>query len=73
MIVEQAKAPQEDFNNCLKTILRGDKTKAQGNTLANINRLFNGRNDVIKFIEDYGSMNLEDKKSFRRTNNRNRT
>ena len=28
-------------------------------TLANINILFNARNDAIKFIEDYGSMILE--------------
>ena len=72
--IEQAKDSQEDFNNYLKTIRRGNKTKKQGNTLANINRLFNGRNDAIKFIEDYGSMILEaKKKSCRRTSNRNRT
>ena len=52
MTIEQAKASQEDFNNYLKTIRRGNKTKEQGNTLANINRLFNGRNDAIKFIEE---------------------
>ena len=28
-------------------------------TLANINKLFNGRNDVIKFVDDYGLMILE--------------
>ena len=31
-------------------------------TLANINVLFNARNNAIKFIEDYGSMILEAKK-----------
>ena len=31
-------------------------------TLANINILFNARNDAIKFIEDYGSMILETKR-----------
>ena len=31
-------------------------------TLANINLLFNGRNDAIKFVEDYGSMILEAKR-----------
>ena len=34
----------------------------QGNTLANISMLFNGKNDAIKFIEDYGSMILEVKR-----------
>ena len=62
MTLEQAKHSQEDFNNYLKTIRRGNKTKGQENTLANINRLFNGRNYTIKFIEDYGSMILEAKK-----------
>ena len=28
-------------------------------TLANINKLFNKRNDVNKFVDDYGSMILE--------------
>ena len=28
-------------------------------TLANIDKLFNGRNDAIKFLDDYGSMILE--------------
>ena len=64
--IEQAKASLEDFNNYLKTIRRGNKTKEQGNTLANINRLFNGRNDAIKFIEDYGSMILEAKKKLQK-------
>ena len=61
--VEQAKASQEDFNNYLKTIRKGKKTEEQKKTLSNINRLFNGRNDSIKFVEDYGSMILEAKKS----------
>ena len=30
--------------------------------LANINMLFNRRNDAIKFVEDYGSMILEAKR-----------
>ena len=66
MTIEQAKDSQEDFNNQLKTIRRGNKTKSQGNTLANINRLFNGKNDAIKFIEDYGSMILEAKKKLQK-------
>ena len=31
-------------------------------TLANINKLFKGRSDAIKFVDDYGSMILEAKK-----------
>ena len=27
--------------------------------MSNINILFNGRNDAIKFVDDYGSMILE--------------
>ena len=30
--------------------------------MANINKLFNGRNDAIKFVDDYGSMILEGKR-----------
>ena len=33
-------------------------------TLANINMLYNARNDAIKFIEDYGPMILEAKKNW---------
>ena len=64
--MEQAKDSQEDFNNYLKTIWRGNKTKKLGNTFANINRLFNGRNYAIKFIEDYGSMILEAKRKLQK-------
>ena len=47
-------------------IRRGKETKGQENTLANINSLFNGTNDAIKFIEDYGSMILEAKKKLQK-------
>ena len=30
--------------------------------LANISKLFNGRNDAIKFVDDYGSMILQTKR-----------
>ena len=30
--------------------------------MANINKLFNPRNDAIKFLDDYGSMILEAKR-----------
>ena len=49
--IEQVKDSQEDFSNYLKTIRRGNKTKKQGNTLANIDRLFNGRNDAINLLK----------------------
>ena len=44
-------------------IRRGKKTEVQKKKLANINMLFNGRDDAIKFIDDYGLMVLEPKKS----------
>ena len=63
--MKQAKTSQEDFNNHLKGIRRGKQLKRKKNcqleekkTLSNINRLFNGRNDSIKFVQDYGSMIL---------------
>ena len=45
---------------------RGNKTKKEEITLSNINTLFNGRNDAIKFIEHYSSMILEAKKKLQR-------
>ena len=48
-------------------IRRENKNKEQENTLANINRLFNGRNDAFKFIEGYGSMILEAKKQLQKS------
>ena len=41
---------------------KGNKNDNQKRTLANINILFNARNNAIKFIEDYGSMILDAKK-----------
>ena len=60
--IEEPKASQEHFNKHLKTIRRANKTDKQKKTLSNINRLFNERNDSIKFIEGYGSMILEVKR-----------
>ena len=45
-----------------KKIRRGNKTEKQKDTLANLNTLFNGRNDAINFIEGNGSMILEAEK-----------
>ena len=57
--IEEAKASQEDFNKYLKMIrIRLTNKKS----LSNINIFFNGRNDSIKFVEDYDSMILEAKK-----------
>ena len=43
------------------------KNAEQRKTLANINILYNARNNAIKFIEDYDSMILEAKKTSKRT------
>ena len=61
--IEEAKESQKDFNNYLKKIRRGNKIQEQRKTLANLNMLFNGRNDAINFIEDYGSMILQAEES----------
>ena len=53
---------QQDYEKYLKEIRKGNKSAEQKITLANINVLFNARNNAIKFIEDYGSMNLEAKR-----------
>ena len=39
-----------------------DWKKSRKKSFANINMLFNGRNDAIKFMEDYSSMILEAKR-----------
>ena len=43
-------------------IRRGNKNANHKKTSANSNIYFNAKNNVIKFIEDYGSMILEAKK-----------
>ena len=60
--IEEAEALQEDFNKYPRMMGKGNKTNQQKKALSNINILFNGRNDVIKFVEDYGSTILEAKK-----------
>ena len=59
--VEEAKEKQKDYYSYLNTIRRGNKNASQKRTLANINILFNARDNVIKYIEDYSSMILEAK------------
>ena len=62
MTIEEGKESQKDFNNYLKKIRGGIKIQGQEKTLANLNMLFNGRNDGINFIEGYGSMIHEAKR-----------
>ena len=60
--LEEAKEQKRNDYNYLNTIRRGNKNASQKRTLANINILFNARDNAIKFIEDYSSMILEAKK-----------
>ena len=60
--LEEAKRKQKDYYSYLNTIRRGNKNASQKRTLANINILFNGRDNAIKYIEDYSSIILEAKK-----------
>ena len=65
--LEEAKNNQQIYLDHLNIIRKGNKNAEQKRTLANINILFNARNSAIKFIEDYGSMILEAKKTGKRT------
>ena len=60
--VEEAKESQKEFSKYLRIIRKGNKNHEQQKTLANINILFNGRREAIKFYTDYSSMILEAKK-----------
>ena len=60
--IQEAKDQQQNYYNYLNTIRRGNKNASQKRTLANINNLFNARDNAIKFYEDYSSMILEAKK-----------
>ena len=51
--LEEAKEQQQNYYNYLNTIRRGNKNASQKRTLANINILFNARDNSIKSIEDY--------------------
>ena len=62
MSLEEGKNIQQDYENYLKYIRKGNKNDEQRKALANINVLFNARNNAIKSIEDYGSMILEAKR-----------
>ena len=60
--LDEAKNMQEDYEKYLKEIRKRNESAEEKKTLANINILFNARNNAIKFIEDFGSMILEAKK-----------
>ena len=60
--LEEAKIEQENLLEYLNVIRKGNKNAEQRKSLANINMLYDAKNDAIKFIEDYGSMILEAKK-----------
>ena len=60
--LERAKELQEDLNNTIERIRKRNKTQEQRKTLANLNTVFNGRNEAIEFYNDYSSMILEAKK-----------
>ena len=60
--VEEPKESQKDFAKYLKIVWKGNKNHEQQKTLANLNMLFNGRNEAIDFIDGYGSMILEAKR-----------
>ena len=62
MTLEEAKNYQKNYLDYLKTIRKGNKNVKQRETLANLNILYNTRNEATKFIEDYDSMFLEAKK-----------
>ena len=60
--MEEAKESQKDFDKHLKIARKGNKNHEQKKRVANLNMLFNGRNEAIRFIHGYGSMILEAKK-----------
>ena len=60
--LEEAKITQENFLEYFNVIRKGNKNAEQKKTLANIDMLYNARNEAIKFIEDYGPTILEAKK-----------
>ena len=57
------KAIEQQYNFCkyLNLIQIGNKNDNQKTTLANINIFYNGRDNAIQFIQDYGGMILQAK------------
>ena len=62
MTLEGAKNHQKDYRDYLKNIRKGNKNVKQKEILANLNMLYNAREEAIKLIEDYGSMIFEAKR-----------
>ena len=62
MTLEEAKDYQKDYLDYLKNIRKGNKNVKQREILANLNMLYNVREEAIKFLEYYGSMILEAKR-----------
>ena len=60
--MNKATEQQENFYKYLNIIRIGNKNDNQKKVLANAYILFNGRNNAIKLIEDYGSMILDAKR-----------
>ena len=60
--LEKAKNDQVIFEKYLNRIIVRGTSGDQKTTLANINILFKGRNNAIKFFDDYRSMILESRK-----------
>ena len=67
MSLEEAKNRQKNYLYYLNIIRQGNKNAEQRKTLAKINMFHKARETAIKFIEDYGSMILEAKKTGKRT------
>ena len=59
--IEQAKNMQEEYKKYLNKIRKGNKTTRQKHFINNMDILFNARDRVINFTEDYVSMILEAK------------
>ena len=62
MTLQEAKDYQKDYLGYLKNVRKGNKNAQQREFLANLNMLYNAREEAIKFIEDYSSMILEAKR-----------
>ena len=62
ILLQKAKNIQKEYKKYLNKIRRGNKTQEQREALANMDILFNARDEAIRFIEDYGSMILEAKR-----------
>ena len=60
--LETARDYQKNLFEDIKYIRKGNKNAEQKKILANLNMFYNGRNSVIKFVEDNGSMILEAKR-----------